>query len=209
MNKIFNILLIIFVLYLAHLCIQKYKQENRIYEKIDTQSIYMIPPIKGNKIKFNYMAQESKDNSKEESPGFHNSNLKTWYSNTWIDSIDENGNPVYKSRDDNVNIKTNTLTDPLVENLGGVIDPNDFKGATGKTIREVYDNSIVDYKKTIPRKVLIDNEPNTNYQEGGSGLSYITPDTWVYEDEKPENGGEILKGLYAVDPNTLGPASIV
>jgi hypothetical protein len=70
------------------------------------------------------------------------SNLNTWYSNTWIDSLDENGNPIYKSSNTDINEST-ILVNKDVENI-------DFislgKNNNNKSISQIYDNLIQDYK---------------------------------------------------------------
>jgi hypothetical protein len=92
--------------------------------------------------------------------------------------------------------------------MDGVIDPNDFKNGKGRTIKEIYDNSFVDYKKKVPKKVLTEiNSEQFKTHNAASNLSFINPDIWVYDEEKPENGGIFENGLMASDPfisNSLG-----
>jgi hypothetical protein len=77
---------------------------------------------------------------------------------------------------------------------------NNESSANGKTIKEIYDNSLVNFKKLIPKKNMIKSNEDT-LLEGGSNISFFTNDTWVYDNEKPENGGSINNGLYAADMN--------
>ena len=49
--------------------------------------------------------------------------------------------------------------------------------------KDVYDNSFVDFKKLCPKKTIVNDKSNTNYLEGASNLTFITPDKWVYENE--------------------------
>jgi hypothetical protein len=80
--------------------------------------------------------------------------------------------------------------------MDGIMDPDDFKNGSGMTLKEIYDNSFIDYKKIVPNKKMIETDPTKlNTQIAGSNLSFISPDTWIYEQEKPENGGKI-PGLY-------------
>ena len=88
--------------------------------------------------------------------------------------------------------------------MDGIADPDDFIDGRGRTLKEVYDNSFVDYKKLIPKEKIINGEPNTNFMQAASSLYYLTPDTWVYENEKAENGGQSSDGIFASDPSTLG-----
>jgi hypothetical protein len=81
--------------------------------------------------------------------------------------------------------------------MSGVLKPEDNQG---KTIKEVYDNSMVDYKKLGPKKNMVSDENSDVVMPGGSNLKYFTTDTWTYENENPENGGLIYNNLYADDP---------
>jgi hypothetical protein len=49
-----------------------------------------------------------------------------------------------------------------------------------------------------------DSKEKLNISEGASHLKYISSDMWMYDNEKPENGGQIAEGLFAVDPDSLG-----
>ena len=169
--------------------------------------VYEPKPDPQENIKFNYENESDKRFLLEQD---NSVNLATRYPNTWIQSIDENGDPVYANRE-MVTGKPDIIVEekvrnswefnkPKVNNLDGHVNPEDV----GKTIREIYDNSFVDYKKLIPAKPLINNKPNTNFNYGASNLTFINPDYWVYQNEKSENGGQIEDGLYASDPLTVG-----
>ena len=128
-----------------------------------------------------------------------------------------------------------------ISNAGGIIDPDEFlenanvkfnktaltnqptrskfektnydnKNNIGKKIQEVYNNSFVNFKNLIPNKTIINNTPNTNFMQAASDLQYLTPDTWVYENEKGENGGIMYNNkittVFASDPSTLGIEAI-
>jgi len=170
--------------------------------------VYEPEPEPQENVKFNYEGSLDKRFLLEQETSV---NLATRYPNTWIQSIDEKtGEPIYASRemvtgkpDIIVEEKVRNsweFTKPKIENLDGYVKPEDV----GKTIKEIYDNSFVDYKKLIPQKILVNDKPNTNFSYGASNLSYINPDNWIYQNEKQENGGEITDGLYAADPMTLG-----
>jgi hypothetical protein len=135
--------------------------------------------------------------------------LTTYHNNKWINHIDENGEPVYLTSEqvtgepsiiiENKIKNTWDFNKPKISNPDGYIEPNQ-----GKTIREVYDNSILDYKKLVVEKEMIENK---NYSKGASSLSYYTPDKWSYNNEKMENGGS-NNGLFANDPATTGSVAI-
>ena len=53
----------------------------------------------------------------------------------------------------------------------------------------------------IPEKQMISTDPDKlNIRSGGSNLSSIIPDNWIYNEEKPENGGIFENGLMGDDP---------
>ena len=87
--------------------------------------------------------------------------------------------------------------------MGGKLNPNDTDNI-GKTIKEVYDNSFLDFKKMVPSKEIIDAKPIT----ASSNLSFMNNDDWIYKNEKPENGGLLYENLYASDPNIYNTPAI-
>jgi len=128
-----------------------------------------------------------------------------------------------------------------ISNPGGIIDPDEFienanakfnktdltnqttrgkfertnydnKNNIGKKIQEVYNNSFVNFKNLIPNKTIINNKPNTHFMQAAADLQYLIPDTWVYENEKGENGGVMYNNktttVFASDPSTLGIEAI-
>jgi hypothetical protein len=240
MEKIFNVMLLIGVLYALYLCIQKYnltcdsdkkpntkpkiKQElNKELNKelneefVNLDKFMYIDKEPTNKVKFNYEQIRPIDNKflKEQDIG---AQLCTWYPNTWIERIDENGEPVYNSRENVTGVKedfieskarfTYEFNSPRTIQMDGIADPDDFKDGKERTLKEVYDNSFIDYKKIIPKKRMIEIDPEQlNTKLAGSNLSFISPDNWIYDQEKPENGGNFDNGLMANDPfasNSIG-----
>jgi hypothetical protein len=131
--------------------------------------------------------------------------MHTWYPNTWIEKIDENGNPIYNSRDnmsqeiskDNSSIPKTSYSykfnETKTKNISGVLKPEDSQG---KTIKEIYDNSIINYKTIEPRKNMISDESSDIIMPGGSNLQYYTADTWTYEGD---NGGLFFDDVHADD----------
>ena len=220
-----NIILIIGILVLANFCLQKHKKEktipennNLVTEKFNMDKIYIPTKVVEQPIQFNYDKPREIDKQfqKEQDYG---AGLKTWYPNTWIERIDENGQPVYGSREKETgNVEnfieskarfTYEFNSPRSVQMDGIADPDDFIDGQGRTLKEVYDNSFVDFKKLVPQKEVVgDSSLQTYSQSGASNLSFISPDTWIYENEKAENGGQILKGLYASDPLTMDSVAI-
>jgi hypothetical protein len=208
MNKLF-IGLLILLAFLVYINKNNKTTENFNMDKI----LYDDPLIKDKQesIKFNYEQGLNNNDEiflEEQTKGM---NLATRYYNHHIKYIDNTpeggGKPVYNTIEPELDIVENKIRNtwdfnkPKVNNLDGYVD-NDY---SGKTIREVFDNSFIDYKKLIPKKDLIQ---TINHSDGASSLTYYTPDKWTYNGEKLENGGEIVDGLYASDPCTTGSVAI-
>ena len=66
------------------------------------------------------------------------------------------------------------------------MDENDLP----KTIAQIFDESITDFKKLIPNK---QSQTGDFVIQGASNLSTFNRDDFVYDDEKPENGGMFSK----------------
>ena len=81
------------------------------------------------------------------------------------------------------------------------MDENDLP----KTIAQIFDESITDFKKLTPLKEC---QTGDFVIQGASNLSTFNPDEFVYDDEKPENGGSINNGLYAADMTTSNSNAI-
>jgi hypothetical protein len=225
MKKMLNVILIMGLLVLLNFCLQKHKKEKKIpknnnivTEDFNTDKIYIPTKVIEQPIQFNYDKPREIDKQfqKEQDYG---AGLKTWYPNTWIEKIDENGQPVYGSREKETGNVENFIeskarfsyefNSPRSVQMDGIADPDDFIDGQGRTLKEVYDNSFVDFKKLVPKKEVVgDSSVQTYSQSGASNLSFISPDTWIYENEKAENGGQILKGLYASDPLTMDSVAI-
>jgi hypothetical protein len=62
------------------------------------------------------------------------------------------------------------------------MDENDLP----KTIAQIFDESITDFKKLTPPK---ESKTGDFIIQGASNLSTFNPDEFVYDNEKPENGG--------------------
>ena len=237
MEKMFKVLLVFGVLVALYYCIQKHKRENEtvyvnnsnngksvnnekpiveVIEKFNMDKIKYEEPIKNNKVEFDYdMRPIEKQFLNEQTNG---AIVTPHYPNRWIESFDSEGNPIINSRE-NVTGTIETFIEPKARftysfnkektlNMDGIADPDDFIDGRGKTLKEIYDNSFVDFKKLVPKEKLVNGEPNTNFMQAASSLYYLTPDTWVYENERPENGGQTSDGIFASDPSTLGSVAM-
>lgn len=209
MEKLFNIIIILCVLYFLNYYIKRTKSnfENTFFNK-DMSKDMISHKVVSNKVKFDYNLRNiDKQFLHEQDKGVV---MNSSYPNTWLES-NINNNPVYNSRekDENNNVSPfeylQTKTSNGYEfnknkfnNIDGIMEDN----TTGKTLQEVYDNSMVDYKKLVPMKDNIPVDDDNMARKGASELSYITSDMWLYKDERQENGGEIVDGLYAFDNNT-------
>jgi hypothetical protein len=127
-------------------------------------------------------------------------NPKIITDNKKINSINYN---TIKSWQPNVYYDNNTKTLSQFNDSNNVLDNNvityskdNNEDTLNKTIKEVYDSKIIDFKKDIPKKTI----NNNNVIECASHLNVISPNDWTYDNEKPENGGEIKDGLFAFDP---------
>jgi len=111
----------------------------------------------------------------------NNNTIKSWQPNLYYD----NETKTLKEFNNN-----NSFNDVIIYSQDNNSDTQD------KPIQEIYDDSILDFKKNIQNKSL----NNNNIIQCASNLNVISPNEWNYDDEKIENGGEIKNGLFAFDP---------
>lgn len=206
----FQVIVLIGILIIIYLYIQKQKNNNIVNNDLryDLRN-------SDKTMNFDYKPIE-KQFMKEQESGV---NLIVKYPNTWIEKIGPDG-PIYNSREnvtgypDNAidpraesSYKFNEITDPISVASSREIDingPDSLNKYYDKTLKEIYESSYVDYKDYVPYKQMIEKEDNLNISDGASHLKYISSDMWVYDNEKPENGGKFADGIYAVDPDSLG-----
>jgi hypothetical protein len=207
---------------------------NNKIKSIPSMTVGMIP--KGTPIENQFLEEQE-----------YGTNVNILYPNTWIDCVDSHGTgmPQWNSREETTGkvdkiilpraLNSYSFNKEKIVNMGGIINPNDIlndtqginldTGNTGKKIKDIYDNSFVNFKNLIPNKIIISDtfdtfngeiEPsefttNTQLRQGASNLQYLTPDTWIYENEKGENGGAMYINkniaVYASDPSTDGIVS--
>jgi hypothetical protein len=212
MIKPFDVVILFGIFIIIYLFIQK-KDINNI-RITDFENKVINEPIKD--INFHYKPIETQF-MKEQELGV---NFRMKYPNTWIEKINPDGTPEYNSREKVTGIadksidpraefsyKFNENSDPVSVASSRVIDingPDSLNKFYNKPLKEIYDKSCVDYKNYVPYKEMIEKEDNINISDGASHLKYISSDMWMYNNEKPENGGKIADGLYAVDMDSLG-----
>ena len=209
MLEIFNVILIVIILVTIYYLIENNKDNKK---EINYSIPLNIPQAKETierfedkdtkYINFDYDTKPiEQEVIKEQKEGVY---LNTWYPNTWIERIDENGNPIYNSRENitkEPKDSTKIILDYMPESSKSYeFNKNKPEDNDGKTIKEIYDNSMVDYKKLVPIKNKISDETSDIVMPGGSNLTYFTPDTWTYDQENPENGGLIYNNVYGDDP---------
>jgi hypothetical protein len=235
MEKIFNVLIIFGVLIAIYYLIQQHKKgsclinkkeksldeitekkSDDIIEKFNMDKIKYDEPIESKKVQFDYDIRPiEKQFLNEQKNG---ASIVPNYPNRWIESFDTEGNPIYNSRE-NVTGVLETFIEPKARfsysfnkektlNMDGIMDPDDFIDGKGKSLKEIYDNSFVDFKKLVPKEKIINEKPNTNFMQAASSLYYLTPDTWIYENEKPENGGKSSDGIFASDMSSIGSVAM-
>jgi hypothetical protein len=208
-----NIILLTCILFALFLSIEKCSVELKSNKPVETfinmDNIYYINKEETKPVSFSYEQVRPID-QQFQNEQLYGVQLSTWYPNTWIEKIDENGNPVYNSREKVTGVKETFIeskarfsyefNSPRSFNMDGVADPTHFHDGNGRTLQEIYDNSFVDFKKMVPKKTVIKTDEEMITNNAGSNLSFVSPDNWVYENEKPENGGTFNNGLMADDP---------
>ena len=178
-----NIILIILILISLHFLLNK----NNNKEIILNESFLNNPNANYCKfnyddINFNYEINPKIINDNDNVNKINYNIIKSWQPNIYYDNKTKQN----KTFNDNNNFLENNII---------YKKDNNNENNDNKTIREVYDNKILNFKKNIPNKI----KNNNNIIECGSNLHILSPNEWNYNDEKPENGGEIKNGLYAYD----------
>jgi len=214
-----NILMIVFfiVLYTA---LKKYnKKVSNNIETDDEIRNYVVNehlsvPLKkvnDTPYQINFDYEISKDNKlikqfqKEQDEG---SNMTIKYPNRFIVKLDENEEPIwsdYKNLTgnpdnfiDNRILFGDNLYGSHIKNMDGKLNPQDANmDNTGKTLKNIYDSHILDFKDMIPKKEF---SYDNNIQSAASNLQYMDDDDWKYKNERGMNGGVVYDNIYAADP---------
>ena len=176
MKNIFNLIIYVVIIYLlVQLCnnLQKTSEKNFIKntKKFNKEQVVKENPT----IYFNYETvspEEPKEPIKDRYQ-------KEIISGTFI-------NPQYTNNDfsDQRAIYNNDMYAKPIH-INRTLDSVD-KNELPKTIAQIFDDSITDFKKLTPTK---DFKTGDFIIEGASNLSTFNPDEFVYDNEKPENGG--------------------
>lgn len=200
MEKIFNgIFILLIILIFAAIVKYIYNCNNIDHFAVnfsnEIDSIKLKNPIINNpnnektNIKFNYNLDSdiNKQFQKEQEIGVH---IYPNYPNQTI-STQTISTEIINNPNTRLSYEFNKLK---TENLDGVIT-NEI------SIKDVYNNSLVDYKKLVPTQ----NKYSAKIKEGASDLKFYSNNLWEYENDKPENGGKINNDenydLFAYDHN--------
>jgi hypothetical protein len=85
---------------------------------------------------------------------------------------------------------------PLLKNR--FLEPQMAQDDLPKTLKQLFDESITDFKNLAPKK---DGKTGDFISQGAFNLNLYAPDSFSYDNEKPENGGLNKEtNLYAFDP---------
>jgi len=197
MVKIFNLMLIITFIIVIFLCLDKYSKEQKVKTKENFNDIKLfnenIPET--TEIKFDYNIKPLEERLLIEQNKGVNLNTISQV------ALNENNNEFIEAKENN-----NYLFDAFKsrnKNIDGKMNINN-----GKTLKEIYDNSFINFKQFAPNKKRLDNE-NNDLIKGASNLKYYGPDVWKYENEKPENGGVLYDGIVASDMYCNNLAGII
>jgi hypothetical protein len=183
-----NIILIILILITSSFLFNKKPDENEDNEILLNESFLNNPHAIYCQFTYDDINKEYEKNIKiindDKKNNFINYNMiKSWQPNIYYDN-------------DSKTMKKFNNSDKVLNNNTIIYSQNDDISTQDKTIREVYDSKIMDFKKNIPKKSI----NNNNIIKCASNLNVISPKEWNYDEEKPENGGEINNGLFAYDP---------
>ena len=181
-------IIIILILLICYLCYKKYKLKINIKEE-------SFDILNNDILDNNNNKQIYKDDN---DLGF---NTKINYPNNWIEKLDKKCNPIYKNIYDTPT-KSEFVYDFSSNKLGtndGIIDQNELKNKQG-AIKEIYDGSFTNFK-ILGKKEPINND--NDMIDGASNLKILLNNDWKYNNEQPQNGGEIINGLYAFDASLM------
>lgn len=113
--------------------------------------------------------------------------------------------PLEENTDNNVCLNNKLdLYDSYPGRLDKIKNCSKVKGPVA--IKDVYDGLIVDYKRDIKEKDLLNN--SQQIEPAAFGLSSYVNTNWSYKNENSNNGGIMEDGLYAMDPTVSNTAII-
>jgi len=211
MTQLLNSLLMLGFLIVLYLSVKKYNKEQ--FDNINqntTDEFVTNNQDEPYYIDFDYEVDKDEklvtQFQKEQKEG---SNTTIKYPNRFIVKLDENNQPIWSDYN-NLTGNPNSFIDNRIlfgdniyanhiKNMDGKLNPNDVNiDNNGKTLKNIYDSQILDFKKLVPKNEMITSD---NVIPAASKLSYMDTDDWKYKDESVMNGGKILDNFYAADPN--------
>jgi hypothetical protein len=219
MTQLLNSLLMLGFLAILYLAIRKYNKE-QFNNTDDTDYVVnkdLTMPFKNKNdepyyINFDYeISKDEKLVSQFQKEQKEGANTTIKYPNRFIVKLDADDKPIWSdyknltgnpdSFIDNRILFGDNLYGSHIKNMDGMLNPKDANiENNGKTLKNIYDSHVLDFKDLIPKNEMINN--NNNKQTAASKLSYLDNDDWKYKDESIMNGGPILDNFYAADPNT-------
>jgi hypothetical protein len=225
MTQLLNTLLMLGFLAVLYLSIKKYNNEQFTNDTDNMEYVVnkdLTMPFKNNNeepyyINFDYEISKDeklvKQFQKEQKEGA-NTNIK--YPNRYIVKLDENEKPIWSdyknltgnpdSFIDNRILFGDNLYGSHIKNMDGKLNPKDANiENNGKTLKNIYDSHVLDFKDLIQKNEMID---NNDVITAASNLSYHDNDDWKYKDESVMNGGAIINNFYAADPNMYNTPAV-
>jgi len=178
MKNIFNLIIYVVIIYLlVQLCnnLQESSEKNFIKDN-ETFSKELVV-VKGfPTIHFDYDTVPTEEETKEPIEDRYQKEL---ISGAFVNPQYTN----YKFSDQKVIYNNDIYAKPIhINRTMDSMDENDLP----KTIAQIFDESITDFKKLTPPKEY---QTGNFIIQGASNLSTFNPDEFIYDDEKPENGG--------------------
>jgi hypothetical protein len=192
MKNIFNLIIYIAIIFLLiQLCNNLQKSSEKKFIKDNETFSKELVVVKGfPTIHFDYDTVPTEEETKE---SIEDRYQKELISGAFV-------NPQYtnnKFSDQKAIYNNDIYAKPIhINRTMDSMDENDLP----KTIAQIFDESITDFKKLTPPKEY---QTGNFIIQGASNLSTFNPDEFIYDDEKPENGG-----IFGKDDKYIGNLNI-
>lgn len=192
MKNIFNLIIYIAIIFLLiQLCNNLQKSSEKKFIKDNETFSKELVVVKGfPTIHFDYDTVPTEEETKE---SIEDRYQKELISGAFV-------NPQYtnnKFSDQKAIYNNDIYAKPIhINRTMDSMDENDLP----KTIAQIFDESITDFKKLTPPK---ESKTGDFIIQGASNLSTFNPDEFIYDDEKPENGG-----IFGKDDKYIGNLNI-
>lgn len=177
MKNIFNLIIYVVIIYLlVQLCNNLQKSSEKNFIKDNEKFSKELVVVRGfPTIHFDYDTVPTEESKKS---------IEDRYQEELISGAIVNPHYINNNFSDQRVIYNNDIyTKPIhINRTLDSMDENDLP----KTIAQIFDESITDFKKLTPLK---ESKTGDFIIQGASNLSTFNPDEFVYDDEKPENGG--------------------